>query len=226
MKLTYCGHSTFLLETSSHRLVIDPFFDHNPASPLKAQDIACDFILVSHGHDDHCADAVTIAKRTGATIIANYEICEYFAKQGVKTHGMNPGGAHDFPFGRVKLTQAFHSSSTEVEGLNHYLGVACGLLIQADGKNLYHAGDTALFSDLKLYRRPKLDVAMLPIGDNFTMGPADALLALDLLQPRVAVPMHYNTWPLIAQDAPAFAKAAKRKRHKVVPLKPGTALEL
>jgi len=226
MRIHYVGHSTFIVETSSHRLVIDPFFEQNPTSRMKVKDISCDFILVSHGHDDHCADAVKLATRTGATIIANFEISEFFAKQGAKTHGMNPGGAHEFPFGRVKLTQAFHTSSMEVDGANRYMGVACGILINADGKNLYHAGDTALFSDMKLFARPKLDVAMLPIGDNFTMGPDDALVAMDFLKPRLTIPMHYNTWPLIAQDADALAKRAKRKKHKVAPLKPGEEIEI
>lgn len=226
MRIHYVGHSTFIIETSSHRLVIDPYFEQNPVSRMKAKDISCDFVLVSHGHDDHCADAVKLATRNDATIIANYEIAEFFAKQGAKTHAMNPGGAHEFPFGRVKLTQAIHTSSTEVDGVNRYMGVPCGLLISADGKNIFHAGDTALFSDLKLYARPKLDVAMLPIGDNYTMGPDDALVAMGFLKPRVTIPMHYNTWPVIAQDADAFARRAKRKKLKVQVMKPGEEIEL
>lgn len=225
MRLTYIGHSTFLLETSSHRIVFDPYFEQNPVSRTKVKDVLCDYIVVSHGHDDHCADAVKLAQRNDATIIANYEIAEFFAKQGAKTHGMNPGGAHDFPFGRVKLTLAFHTSSTEVEGANRYMGVACGVLVTADGANLYHAGDTALFSDMKLIGASRLDVAMLPIGDNFTMGPDDALLALGFLKPKLAIPMHYNTWPIIAQDADDFAKRATRKGYRVEPLKPGESLE-
>jgi L-ascorbate metabolism protein UlaG (beta-lactamase superfamily) len=226
MRIHYVGHSTFIIETSSHRLVIDPYFEQNPVSRMKAKDISCDFVLVSHGHDDHCADAVKLATRNDATIIANYEIAEFFAKQGAKTHAMNPGGAHEFPFGRVKLTQAIHTSSTEVDGVNRYMGVPCGLLISADGKNIFHAGDTALFSDLKLYARPKLDVAMLPIGDNYTMGPDDALVAMGFLKPRLTIPMHYNTWPVIAQDADAFARRAKRKKLKVQAMKPGEEIEL
>lgn len=226
MKLTYFGHSTFLVETSSHRIVIDPFFEQNPLSRTKAKDIGCDYILVSHGHEDHCADAVKLAKRNDATIIANYEIAEFFAKQGAKTHGMNPGGAHEFPFGRVKLTLAFHTSSTEVEGNNRYMGVACGLMLSADGYNLYHAGDTALFSDMKLIGAAKLDVAMLPIGDNFTMGPDDALLAMRFLKPKLTIPMHYNTWPIIAQNPDDFAKRAKRQKQKVEAMGPGDVLEL
>lgn len=226
MKITYYGHSCFLVETGSHRLVIDPFLTGNGNAPVAAKDVRCDYLLVSHGHEDHTGDALAIAKACGATIVANYEIAEYFAAQGAKTHGMNPGGGHAFPFGRVKLTLAHHTSSLNA-GLNPiYMGVACGLLVEAGGKRLYHAGDTALFLDMQLIGRGGLDAALLPIGDNFTMGPADALEALDLLKPRVAVPMHYNTWPPIAQDAGAFARDAAARGHDVRPLAPGASLTL
>jgi L-ascorbate metabolism protein UlaG (beta-lactamase superfamily) len=225
MKLSYLGHSTFLLETGTHRVIIDPFLTGNEQASAAADDIACDFILLSHGHEDHTGDALSIAKRTGATIVANYEIAEYFGAKGAKTHGMNPGGAHTFPFGRVKLTLAHHTSSLNA-GMNPtYMGVACGLLVETGGKKLYHAGDTALFLDMQLIGRGGLDVALLPIGDNFTMGPEDAVEALDLLKPKVAVPMHYNTWPPIAQDADAFARAARERGHEVRPLRPGQSLE-
>jgi L-ascorbate metabolism protein UlaG (beta-lactamase superfamily) len=228
MRLTWFGHSTFLLETSRVRLVIDPFLDQNPASPVKSADVACDYILVTHGHSDHCCDALALARRTGATIIANHEIAEFFAARGAKTHGMNPGGGHDFPFGRVKLTPAIHTSSFDAEGPPPYAyaGVPCGLLVSADGANIYHAGDTALFSDMRLIGDAKLDVALLPIGDNYTMGPDDALRALRYLRPKLAVPMHYDTWPVIAQDAEAFARRAKRQGHRVVPLRPGGSLDI
>lgn len=228
MRLTYAGHSTFLLETARARLVLDPFFDENPASPLKVADVACDYILISHGHSDHCCDALALARRTGATIIANHEIAEYFAHCGVKTHGLNPGGGHEFPFGRVQLTPALHSSSFDFLGSPPYpyAGVACGSVIRADGRTLYHAGDTALFSDMQLIGDLGLDVALLPIGDNYTMGPADALRALSLLRPRVAVPMHFNTWPPIAQDAGDFARRAAAQGHTVRVLAPGDAFDL
>lgn len=225
MRLTYFGHSTFLLETAKARIVFDPFFDDNPASKTKAKDIACDYLVVSHGHSDHCGDALAIAQRTGATIIANYEIAEYFARNGAKTHDLNPGGGHEFPFGRVKLTLAFHTSSIDIEKDPPYGGVACGVLVSADGKHIYHAGDTALFSDMALIGRIGLDLAMIPIGDNYTMGPDDALLSLDYLRPKIAVPMHYNTWPKIAQDGAAFAQRAARANHQVRALKPGEQLE-
>jgi L-ascorbate metabolism protein UlaG (beta-lactamase superfamily) len=226
MRLTYFGHSCFLLETSRARLLLDPCLTDNPLAPVKADAIACDFILCSHGHEDHTGDALEIAQRCDATIIANYEIAEYFAAKGAKTHGMNPGGAHAFPFGRVKLTLAHHTSSLNA-GLNPvYMGVPCGLLIHADDRCVYHAGDTALFLDMQLIGRAGLDLALLPIGDNFTMGPEDALLALDFLKPKLAVPMHYNTWPVIAQDAQAFAASAAPHGHTVRVMLPGESLNL
>lgn len=225
MRLTYLGHSCFLVETAATRLIVDPFLTGNPSAPIKADDVQCDYILISHGHEDHTGDALALAQRCGATIVANHEITEYFAAKGAKTHGMNPGGGHDFPFGRVKLTLAHHSSSLEA-GLNPiYLGVPCGLLVQADGKTLYHAGDTALFLDMQLIGRAGIDVALIPIGDNYTMGPEDAVTALDFLRPKVAVPIHYNTWPVIAQDAPAFAARAAQSGHTVRVLAPGGTLQ-
>ncbi|MEX2044980.1 MAG: metal-dependent hydrolase [Opitutus sp.] len=226
MRLTYHGHSCFLVETASARLIIDPYLNDNPAARIKAADIQCDFILLSHGHEDHSGDALEISKRCGAPIIANYEISEYFAAKGAKTHGMNPGGGHDFPFGRVKLTIAHHTSSLNA-GLNPvYMGVPCGLIVQADGRTLYHAGDTALFMDMQLIGRIGLDAALLPIGDNFTMGPDDALTALEFLKPKIAVPIHYNTWPPIAQDAGAFAARAAKAGHTVKVMKSGDTLDL
>lgn len=226
MKLTYLGHSCFLVETAKARIIIDPYLNDNPVATIKASDVQCDFILLSHGHEDHSGDALEISKRCDAPIVANYEIAEYFGAQGAKTHGMNPGGGHNFPFGRVKLTIAHHTSSVNA-GLNPiYMGVPCGLLIQADGKTLYHAGDTALFMDMQLIARPGIDAALLPIGDNFTMGPDDALIALDFLKPKMAVPIHYNTWPAIVQDAQKFAADAGKAGHTVNALKPGESLNV
>lgn len=225
MKLTYWGHSCFLVETKFHRLVIDPYLE---AGPVKAEEVQCDFILLSHGHDDHVGSAVEISQRTGATILGGFELTEYLRSKGAKVDSMNPGGAITTPFGRLKLTLAFHSSSTTEYakfGIT-YLGEPCGLLIEADGQRVYHAGDTALFLDMQLIGRGGLDAALLPIGDRFTMGPEDALEALDLLKPKVAVPMHYNTWPPIAQDAGAFARAAAARGHPVKVLAPAQSLAL
>ena len=226
MKITFHGHSTFLIETGTHRVLIDPFLTGNPQATTTAAEISCDYILLSHGHEDHTADAAEIARANQATIIANYEIAEYFASQGLTTHGMNPGGGFDFPFGRVALTPAIHTSSLNAGANPIYLGTACGIVIEAEGKRIYHAGDTALFSDMKLIGRHGLDLALLPIGDNFTMGPADALDALDFLAPKLAVPMHFNTWPPITQDADAFAQAAAARQRAVKVLAPGQSLEI
>jgi len=226
MRITFLGHSCFLVETASHRLIIDPFLTDNPAATMAAADVKCDFVLLSHAHSDHSCDAETIARANGATIIANHEIAEYYAAKGLTSHGMNPGGGWNFPFGRVTLTIAFHTSTFDSEKPPVHGGCPCGIVIAADGQRLYHAGDTALFSDMRLIGRHRLDLAILPIGDNYTMGPADALDALDYLQPRLAVPMHYNTWPPITQDAAQWATDAVTRGHKVKPLAPGENLDL
>lgn len=226
MHVTYLGHSCFAVETGQTRIVIDPGAFENPDGPVPIDRLRCDFVLLSHGHEDHASRALEVAQAYGATIVANYEIAEFFAAQGVTTHGMNPGGGWKFPFGRVKLTLAHHTSSMEAGLRPLYLGVACGLIIEAEGKRLYHAGDTALFLDMQVIARGGLDAALLPIGDNFTMGPDDALDALDLLKPKVAVPMHYNTWPPIAQDADAFVRDAAARGHAVRALGPGESLEI
>ncbi|OAM87679.1 metal-dependent hydrolase [Termitidicoccus mucosus] len=227
MRVTYYGHSCFLVETSAARILIDPFLTGNPLAPVKAADVRCDAVLVSHGHEDHCCDALDIARANHATLVANFEIAEYFAAKGLATtHGLNPGGGCAFPFGRVKLTLAHHTSSLDAGLAPIYMGTACGILLEADGRKLHHAGDTALFLDMQLVGRAGLDLAMIPIGDNFTMGPEDALDALDFLKPRLAIPMHYNTWPSIKQDPRAFAEAAKKRGHAVNPLPPGGTLEI
>ena len=220
MHLTYLSHSCFLLETSTHRLIIDPFLTGNPLAKTKAGDIECDFILLSHGHEDHMGDAVAIAKRTGATIISNFEVAMTCAKQGAKNiHPMNPGGAWLAPFGRIKLTIAHHSSSNQTEDGFLYLGNPCGILVTADGKTIYHAGDTALFLDMKLIGElDSIDAALLPIGDNFTMGIDDAIMAAGFLKAKLAIPMHYNTFDLIKADPQVFARkaAAAHVRSKVL----------
>ncbi|HVU16167.1 MAG TPA: metal-dependent hydrolase [Candidatus Didemnitutus sp.] len=226
MRVTFYGHSCFLLEAAGARVLIDPFLTGNQQASIAAEDVRCDTILLSHGHEDHTCDALEIARRNNALIVGNYEIAEYFAAKGARTHGLNPGGGFRFPFGRVSLTLAQHTSSLG-DPLNPvYMGVACGLLISAEGRKVYHAGDTALFLDMQLIGRAGLDLAMIPIGDNFTMGPDDALESLGLLQPKIAVPMHYNTWPVIAQDVDEFARRAAARGHHVEVLPPGGILEL
>jgi L-ascorbate metabolism protein UlaG (beta-lactamase superfamily) len=224
--LTWLGHATWQLQTQKHTLLIDPFLDDNPSATAKSQDMGADFILCSHGHFDHVADAAKIANRTGATIISNYEICEWFAKQGVKnTLGMNLGGSASLPFGQVKLTIAFHSSQLP-DGA--YGGNPGGFLISlTQGPRIYFACDTALFGDMQLIGAAGIDVAVLPIGDLFTMGPEDSVQATKLLSPSRVVPSHFNTWPPIAQDPQAWAKMIRESTSaEPVVLKPGEGLSL
>ena len=202
-----------------------PFFSGNPAAPISAAEARADYILVSHGHGDHVGDAVAIAKRTGATVIANFEIITWFEEQGVtKTHAQHLGGGFNYPFGYLKLTPALHGSALP-DG--SYGGNPAGFLLTAAGQKIYLAGDTGLFGDMKLIGEEGLDLATLPIGDNYTMGPADALRAVKLLQPQHVIPVHYNTWGLIAQDAPAWAKQVNAETSaKAHVLKPGERFTL
>jgi L-ascorbate metabolism protein UlaG (beta-lactamase superfamily) len=220
-KLTWHGHATLGLETGGYRLVVDPFFKDNPAASLPPEAVEADFILISHGHGDHVGDGVAIAKRTGAMVISNFEIASWFDKQGVnKTHGQHLGGGFKHPFGYLKLTLALHGSELP-DGSNG--GNPCGFLLTTnDGKKIYLAQDTGLFGDMKLIGEEGLDLAVIPIGDNYTMGPVDALRAVKLLEPKVVIPIHYNTWDLIGQDANAWAgRVQKETKTKVVVLKPG-----
>lgn len=226
MKISYHGHSVVRVETDTHRILIDPFMTGNTLCDLDPETVEADVILLTHGHGDHVGDTMTIAKRTGAQIVAINELAIYLGQKGLNAHGMNIGGAYDFDFGRVKFTQAFHSSSYEEEdGTFIYTGMPGGILLTIGEKTIYHAGDTALFSDLKLLgEMHDIDLVFLPIGDNFTMGPEDALVAADWIQADIVVPVHYNTFPVIEQDGAAFAN--KVKTGKGVALKVGESLEL
>jgi L-ascorbate metabolism protein UlaG (beta-lactamase superfamily) len=207
-------------------VLLDPFLDENPAAPVKAADVAADFILVSHGHFDHIADAPAIALRTGATVVAIYEIAEWLGqKHGVKnTIGMNLGGSVQLPFGRVKLTMALHSSQLP-DGSNG--GNPAGFLLTLPEGKIYFACDTGLFSDMQLIGAAGIDLAVLPIGDLFTMGPDDSLAAIQLIRPKRVVPSHYNTWPPIAQDAQAWAERVRRETSaEPLVLPPGGAVRL
>ena len=202
--LTYYGHSTWSLETKGTTILIDPFFTGNPLTTVKASDVTANFIVLTHAHGDHYGDTVEIAKRTGATLISNFEIVNYCQKLGVANgHPLHLGGGYTFPFGRVKLTVAHHGSSFP-DGT--YGGNPAGVLLEVEGKRLYNAGDTALFSDMSLIAQGGLDLALLPIGDNFTMGPDDAVAAAKLLRARTVIPEHFNTWPVIAQDPETFKR--------------------
>src|SRR5262245_17137486 len=224
-RLRWLGHSCLWIESDSHRLIVDPFLTGNPKAAAKADELSPQFILVSHGHGDHLGDTIAMAHRCNPTVICNYEISEWLAKKNVTTHGMQHGGGYKFPFGYCKLTLAFHGSMLP-DGSNG--GNPCGFYIRFnDGKTIYDAADTGLFGDMKLIGEEGIDLACLPIGDNYTMGPDDALRAVKLLAPKKVMPIHYDTFPLIAQNAAAWAVRVQ-KDSSVVPvvLNPGAWVEV
>ncbi len=202
LEITFLGHSAFLLKADNHAVLIDPFLTGNPVAKHKPEDIECDAIVLTHGHADHIGDTLSIAKRTGATIYAAFEICEFFSAKGCQyLEPMNPGGKVAAPFGFIALTQAFHSSSYE----GQYMGQPCGAIINIAGTTIYHMGDTALFSDIKLIAEIyKPTVAMIPVGDRFTMGPEQGATAAEWINPKLAIPMHFATFPLLTSDLSAF----------------------
>ncbi len=226
MEISYHGHSVVRVKTATHTILIDPFITGNELCDLDPNEVEADVILLTHGHNDHVGDTVEIAKRTGALVVALNELAVYLASKGIETHPMNIGGAYDFDFGRVKYTQAFHGSSYEEEdGTFIYTGMPGGILLTVEGKTLYHLGDTALFSDLKMIGELNdIDVAFIPIGDNFTMGPDDALIATDWVNAKIVVPVHYNTFPIIKQDPDAFAEKVRTGEGRA--LKVGESFEL
>ncbi len=226
MQISYHGHSIVKIKTGDYTLLIDPFINGNKLTDLTVENEKPDAILLTHGHNDHVGDTVSIAKASGALVIAPNELAVYLGWQGVKTHGMNIGGACEFEFGTVKFTKAFHSSSyTTDDNEIIYTGMPTGILFTAEGKTIYHAGDTSLFGDMEIIgKRHPIDVAFIPIGDNFTMGPQDAAYAVELLNPKLAVPIHFNTFPPIEQDPETF-KALVQK-HEVKVMEAGDVFEL
>lgn len=224
VKLTYCGHSAFLVEGGGRKIVIDPFITGNPLCTVKKEDLKVDYVIVTHGHSDHFGDTQGIAKASGATVISNFEIASYVEKQGIKAHSLHIGGSARFDFGTVKLTIAHHGSCLP-DGT--YGGNPVGVILEIEGKRIYHAGDTGLFYDMKLIGDRGVDAALLPIGDNFTMGPDDAVEAVKLIRPGVVIPMHYGTFDVVKQDPVAFKQKVEREtRSKCVVLKPGESFEV
>lgn len=224
MRLRWLGHAAFEWTHGNTTLLFDPFLTGNPTAPVKAESLNPQYILLSHFHGDHLGDTVAIARRTGATVITTFEAGETLAEQGVKVHTMALGGKHAFDFGLVRVTLAFHGSG--VAG-----GHACGFVVHMGGKRVYFAGDTCLFSDLKLLNgvieKPGIDVALLPVGDNYTMGPEEAAIATEWIGPKVVIPMHWGTFPVLKPDATEFAHLVETAGNtKVVVLKPGDTYDL
>jgi L-ascorbate metabolism protein UlaG (beta-lactamase superfamily) len=223
-KLIFLGHSCWQITTDKTVILIDPFINGNPQSPVKESDVSADYLIVTHAHGDHLGDSIPIAKRSNGTIIANYEIAVHCGKQGAKVHPMHIGGSHVFPFGKVKLTPAWHGSSFP-DG--SYGGTPAGCLITVEGKTIYHSGDTGLFMDMQLIGEMNpIDVALIPIGDNFTMGIDDAVKAVSLLKPKKVIPMHYNTFDMILSDPALFREKVKSMNVDIHILKPGESISL
>ncbi len=224
-KVTWFGHAAFGVETGGEDLLIDPFLSDNPSTDVDPDSLNPDYILISHGHGDHVGDAVAIAKRSGAMVISNFEIANWFASQGVDSHGQHLGGGHQWPFGYLKLTLALHGSSMP-DG--SYGGNPAGFLLTTNaGEKVYFACDTGLFGDMRLIGEEGIDLALLPIGDNFTMGPDDAVRAVRLIQPKYVIPVHFDTWDLIAQDAQAWAARVKSETQaEPHVLQPGDSFSL
>lgn len=225
MKLRYFSHSAFQIKTDDNKtILIDPFLDDNPTSPVKSENVDADYIILSHAHGDHIGDAMKIGKRCNSTFICVNELANYLSSKGFNAHNMHIGGGYNFEFGRVKFTIAHHGSQTP-DG--EYAGEPAGILFSSGGKTIYHTGDTALFYDMKLIGEMNpVDYMLLPIGDNFTMGIDDAVKAVELVNPKVSIPIHYNTFPLIQADPNEFKKKVESKGFQSRVLEYGEEIDL
>ena len=221
--LKYYGHACFSVSDGKTTLLFDPFLNGNPWEIATADQVNADYILVSHAHADHLGDTVAIAQRTGANIITTAEVCNLVGEQGCQNVScMHIGGKINFPFGWVRVTLAFHGSG--VPG-----GHACGFIVNFNGKVIYFAGDTGLFCDMRLLGELEaIDYALLPIGNNFTMGAQDAAVAAELLRAKNIVPMHYDSWPVIKQDPVEFKAMVEKGKSgsNVIIVPPGESIEL
>lgn len=225
MKLKYFSHSAFQITSSQGKVIlIDPFLDDNPTSPVKSDKVNADYIILTHGHGDHLGDAFKIAKRCNSLFICLNELANYVSSKGFNAHNMHIGGSYGFEFGKVKLTIAHHGSMTPD---NYYAGEPSGVILTMDDKSVYHTGDTGLFYDMKLIgEMTKIDYMLLPIGDNFTMGITDAVKAVELANPKIAIPMHYNTFPIISADPYEFKKKVEEIGKESIVMQFGEEIEI
>ncbi len=225
IKITYHGHSAFEITTGDHSILIDPFFTYNKNAKIKPVDVKTDYIILSHAHGDHIGDTIEIAEKNDATIIAVHELSEYLISKGLKSHGMGIGGQREFPFGKVKFTIAHHSSSLEGERL--YMGEPAGIILTLGDKTIYHSGDTGLFLDMKLIGEMfNIDLALLPIGDNYTMGIDDAVKAVEFLNCKTVSPMHYGTFDVIDANPEEFKRKVESIGKKCVIMPYGEAITI
>lgn len=226
MNITFYGQSCFLIESAEHRIIIDPYLTGNPLAPLGPDDLEVTAILVTHGHGDHLGDGIYLSNKDNALLVAPFELAKYCETRGAFTHPMHIGGAHRFPFGRLQLTQALHGSGIQEGDGFIYAGNPCGYVLETEGRVLYHSGDTGLFGDMRLIGEIyDLDLAMIPIGDNFVMGIDDAVRAAGMLKAKNVVPMHYNTREIMRQDPVEFQNKVGKQANVII-LNPGESTQL
>lgn len=227
MKITFLGHAGVVLEADGKRIAIDPFITGNPLATITVDQLQVDAVLLTHGHGDHSSDAAAIAKQNNCPIIAVVELADLLAKEGAQTIGVNTGGTCHLGNTRIKFVQAFHSSSYEIDGVSYYAGQPQGILVTMNNQTVYHMGDTALFSDIKLIgEMNKIDLAIIPIGDHFTMGPEEALVAAKWTGASTIMPIHYNTFPPIQQDGATFIAQIEGQGQNGIELMPGESFTL